>query len=179
MRGISTAATCVIAAIVPYACLVSSDESSGSSSGGPTVTVGGFPGGATSTSTSTTGRAANTGGSVGSVLEAFDADTLPGDAGSGGAAGGTGRAGAPGASPAPVVPEGALLAAAWDDNVNFDWFTRREAPSGSAANALPQLDAALVAEAHEQAQSPRSEHAFLDIALVLDTTGSMGDELAY
>lgn len=182
MRGISAVATCVIAAIAPYACFPDPDPPVQGAGSATISAVGGpfFPGPVTTTTVGgTTAGGTSAGGHLGTLLGGFDADTVLETAGSGGAAGGAGRGGAPADPSEPAIPEGALLAAGWDDNANFEWFTRREAPSESDPEALPQLDAMQVSDAHELAQSIQPEHAFLDIALVLDTTGSMGDELAY
>ncbi|MBI4819217.1 MAG: VWA domain-containing protein [Deltaproteobacteria bacterium] len=69
-----------------------------------------------------------------------------------------------------------LTAGVWDDNRNFDEFTRYLAE-------LAQLDGAPRLSLEERT-SARSRHenspkTALDVALVIDTTGSMGDELAY
>jgi hypothetical protein len=68
----------------------------------------------------------------------------------------------------------------WDDNRNFDFFK----PYASTFRARNGQDFAMFAEqelttardAANGQQSPRNE---LDVQLILDTTGSMGDELAY
>ena len=87
----------------------------------------------------------------------------------------------------PVVPEplpaydpGSLTAGAWDDNANFSRFLdyRSDLSQGEVAGMPPwtlrQHEAAngLWADAQRKRQ-------VLDIALVIDTTGSMGDELDY
>lgn len=67
-----------------------------------------------------------------------------------------------------------LTAGAWDDNRNFEFF----------ADYLLGADLLFTMEEHEAAQSlfgrdDREANAALDIALVVDTTGSMGDEIVY
>jgi len=93
------------------------------------------------------------------------------------------------ASPtAPLPPEGGgnqalepgtLTAGAWDDNRNLDRFLeyRDELASQQMAGLPPSEE-----EAHRDAATRSiepAEHTTLDVALVIDTTGSMGDELAY
>ncbi|MDP2345929.1 MAG: VWA domain-containing protein [Deltaproteobacteria bacterium] len=72
---------------------------------------------------------------------------------------------------------GTLTAGIWDDNMNFDvfsaWFAQR-----SNLGGLPKLSALEQAEARER-MGARSAREKLDIALVVDVTGSMGDELDY
>jgi hypothetical protein len=97
---------------------------------------------------------------------------------------------APPATAAPSAPEppskrplprpGQLTAGVWDDNANFDFWKPYAA---TFARARP-ADFAMFAEqemvtsrdAANAGSAPRKE---VDIQLVLDTTGSMGDELAY
>lgn len=77
--------------------------------------------------------------------------------------------GGEGASP------GTLTAGAWDDNRNFERFV--EYVDGSADSlpiAMTELEAA-----HARFGGEREAHTRLDIALVIDTTGSMGDEISY
>ncbi|MBX3190982.1 MAG: VWA domain-containing protein [Labilithrix sp.] len=79
----------------------------------------------------------------------------------------------------PLPQAGQLTAGVWDDNRNFEFwkpyairFTERG--SDFAMFTTSELEAAR-AEASRR-HDPRTE---LDIQLVLDTTGSMGDELSY
>lgn len=80
-----------------------------------------------------------------------------------------------------VLPRsGQLTAGVWDDNRNFDFwkpyalrFTETNGRDFVMFSAS-ELEAARAQASIEQA--PRSE---LDVQLVLDTTGSMGDELSY
>jgi len=75
---------------------------------------------------------------------------------------------------------GQLTAGIWDDNRNFEFFrpyaVRFAEQNGSdfVMFTREELEAARVASAATSA--PRTE---LDVQLVLDTTGSMGDELSY
>jgi hypothetical protein len=85
--------------------------------------------------------------------------------------------GRPGAS---SIQSGLLTAGAWDDNRNFDRFKRYRARllQAGIAGALSTTDEEHDA-AHDQFAEPRDPRQQLDIALVIDTTGSMGDEIAY
>jgi hypothetical protein len=80
----------------------------------------------------------------------------------------------------PLPQAGQLTAGVWDDNRNFDFwrpYASRFAESHGADFAMfsnAELEAARN-EASQQTQA-RTE---LDVQLVLDTTGSMGDELSY
>jgi hypothetical protein len=72
---------------------------------------------------------------------------------------------------------GILTAGVWDDSLNFDFFsaylTKRQGIDGD-----PGFTSSDYAAAHAAAQQ-RSAHATVDVALVIDTTGSMGDEIQY
>lgn len=88
---------------------------------------------------------------------------------------------APAAPRRSQLPEaGQLTAGVWDDNINFDFWkpyaSRFRTTNGQdfAMFGDPEISAARAA-----ANGPHAPHAELDIQLVLDTTGSMGDELAY
>lgn len=89
-------------------------------------------------------------------------DGAPSSSGSSSSTGGSGTA-------------GLLTAGVWDDNVNYDHFV--DYRDGSASH-LPftadEQDAA-----HERFGGQRAGHVRLDVALVIDTTGSMSDELSY
>jgi hypothetical protein len=78
------------------------------------------------------------------------------------------------------VAAGILTAGAWDDNRNFDRFLGYR--SGLAAANLPGLLPITEAElnsAHQGFLSAPAAKRTLDVSLVIDTTGSMGDEIAY
>jgi hypothetical protein len=80
----------------------------------------------------------------------------------------------------PLPRSGQLTAGVWDDNANFDFWK----PYASTFSQRNGQDFAMFGEQELTAardlataqQRPRSE---LDVQLVLDTTGSMGDELSY
>jgi hypothetical protein len=77
------------------------------------------------------------------------------------------------------IAPGTLTAGAWDDNRNFDFFLeyRMGAPAQEAGTLPIELEEHEDAHAaHSRAPGPRET---LDVALVLDTTGSMGDEIRY
>ena len=80
----------------------------------------------------------------------------------------------------PNTQSGTLTAGAWDDNLNFDRFSeqRTELLQARAAGALPTTDKEHAA-AQERWGADRAPNSLLDIALVIDTTGSMGDEITY
>ena len=104
--------------------------------------------------------------------------------------------GSAGASAAPAVPSmtpppaptgepvnvqsGTLTAGAWDDNRNFERFSqyRSDLLQNGLDGTLPTDDAEHAA-AHEEFASGPTAHQLLDVALVIDTTGSMGDEITY
>jgi hypothetical protein len=74
---------------------------------------------------------------------------------------------------------GILTAGTWDDNQNFDFFMNYRA--GFEQSQLPGV-LPFDAEAHQAAHALFAQplpHQTLDIALVIDTTGSMGDEIRY
>ncbi|MGD8862939.1 MAG: VWA domain-containing protein [Myxococcales bacterium] len=74
---------------------------------------------------------------------------------------------------------GLLTAGAWDDNLNFDRFLGyRTEFHDSLPGALP-IDAEEHESAHDRWSQPREANTTLDVALVIDTTGSMTDEIAY
>jgi|GEM_PF-1509727 len=106
------------------------------------------------------------------------------DSSSGGMPSDASGAAAPGVSPGPGQGQGAqagvLTAGVWDDNRNFDFFV--SSWKRAHDKALPGFLASSLDE-HKAAYGKFIEGAGgreqLDIALVIDTTGSMGDELSY
>lgn len=79
-----------------------------------------------------------------------------------------------GTRPAP----GTLTAGVWDDNRNFDHFTDFLTENAGQRGAPPFTDAEREA-ANDRFAGERAANARLDIAFVIDTTGSMGDEIRY
>ncbi|MCA9608289.1 MAG: VWA domain-containing protein [Myxococcales bacterium] len=104
------------------------------------------------------GRYSGEGGTMGTPSTPAPSDpSTPSTPGGGGAAAGT------------------LTAGAWDDNLNFERF--QEFVNG-APEALP-LTTAEQEAARDRFGGDREANATLDIALVIDTTGSMSDEIRY
>jgi hypothetical protein len=83
-------------------------------------------------------------------------------------------------STTPTPQGGQLTAGAWDDNLNFARFKQfRDDVAQRRTNGILPFSAAEFDAAHDKFSMPRSAHQQLDVALVIDTTGSMGDEIAY
>ncbi|MCA9585067.1 MAG: VWA domain-containing protein [Myxococcales bacterium] len=75
---------------------------------------------------------------------------------------------------------GQLTAGVWDDNLNFDFFTRYAKAMQSRLGGLPNFSEQDRLLGRDRAFAPRgAAPRGLDLAIVFDTTGSMGDELAY
>lgn len=104
-----------------------------------------------------------------------------GSSSSGGSSGSSGSDGSSGSSgTSGSVQAGVLTAGAWDDNRNFARFLsyREEVfNKGSFQGLLP-----ISIEEHQAANAAVAQPSAkqkLDVSLVIDTTGSMGDEIAY
>lgn len=78
------------------------------------------------------------------------------------------------------IASGVMTAAVWDDNENFDLFLgyKRQVVASGIQGLLPFTMAEHEAAAHATDGSAVPKQS-LDISLVIDTTGSMGDELGY
>lgn len=143
--------------------------SGGVINGGVTGTIGAATSGASAAS-ATGGDVGSTGVGGGVGADEEDGSSTRGFAGAAGAAGAA-------SVPVPIEP-GVLTAGIWDDNQNFDWFTGYyDDQQGNALSGwfrTKELEAA-----HERALELSGGHATLDISLVIDTTGSMSDELRY
>ena len=78
------------------------------------------------------------------------------------------------------VAASVLTAGAWDDNRNFERFTkyRKQLQQQELKGLLATTDEehASAHDAFSKAQLAREQ---LDVALIIDTTGSMGDEISY
>jgi hypothetical protein len=73
-----------------------------------------------------------------------------------------------------------LTAGAWDDNRNFDRFSQYRADLAQEQLAgVPPITTDQYAAAHQTFSGQPGAKAELDVAFVLDTTGSMQDELSY
>ena len=104
-----------------------------------------------------------------------DAPSSSGSTGTGTPANGT-----TGDGPVPGAPmqSGQLTAGVWDDNLNFEFFGKyleqsKSLPGWSMFSPAERTDA------HARAIAPHGVKTELDIAIVLDTTSSMGDEIKY
>ena len=86
-----------------------------------------------------------------------------------------GGAGAAATSGSGAVPAGVLTAGLWDDSLNFPLFTAWR----DGLSATDRLADFTPAEQSAAAAAPLTAKTSLDIALVIDTTGSMGDEIGY
>jgi hypothetical protein len=77
-----------------------------------------------------------------------------------------------------ATPEaGVLTAGVWDDNLNYDFFGKYLASHGQIAGDPGFTQAEH--DASHAAFAQRAPHTVVDAALVIDTTGSMGDEISY
>lgn len=78
------------------------------------------------------------------------------------------------------VQSGILTAGAWDDNRNFARFTQfREDLLQQGIPGLLPTTSAEHEDAYDLFKVARTARKTLDVSLVIDTTGSMGDEIAY
>jgi len=78
------------------------------------------------------------------------------------------------------VQPGTLTAGTWDDNLNFDFFTSyRKLMDAAIPSGLLPVTLDEYAAAHALYAQTGGAKDTLDIALVIDTTGSMGDEMKY
>jgi hypothetical protein len=116
-------------------------------------------------------------------------------AASGGSSSSAGSAGSAGSSSSPPLPPssesgegnpvpGTLTAGAWDDNLNYGFFDayRRRMQANlqqvELSGLLPFDDEEYESARAEFTRTPAGKDT-LDVALVVDTTGSMGDEMQY
>ncbi|AUX30801.1 MULTISPECIES: vWA domain-containing protein [Sorangium] len=135
------------------------------------------------------GAGADVGGASGSAAAGGVSDGGDFSSGEGvgvGAGGGTGvgtgtggGAGGGGAGGGNVEP-GTLTAGVWDDNRNFDFFLsyRSTLYAQQLPGFLPFTEADHQA-AHSLFAAPPGPKETLDVSLIIDTTGSMGDEITY
>ncbi len=105
-----------------------------------------------------------------------------GDHGGGGGEGASSDLGGASSSQGDAAPiaSGVLTAGVWDDNRNFERFLQyRTSLKPKFTNAaLPFTDAEHEAARTNPAFTLRA-HTTLDVSIVIDTTGSMGDEIKY
>ncbi len=76
------------------------------------------------------------------------------------------------------IQPGTLTAGVWDDNRNFDFFQSFRATQ-TGVSGLPTLADAEFTNANQLALAAPGAKQTLDIQIVIDTTGSMGDEINY
>jgi hypothetical protein len=123
----------------------------------------------TDSSYSEPGAPANAGRAPGGDTSAVGAPGTSAAPG-GGTSGGTGTGnGAP-------TQAGQLTAGVWDDNLNYDFFSSylQQTAGGSSIFSQTERDAA-----HQRSLVAATAKSELDVAIVLDTTSSMGDEIKY
>ncbi|HEX3345457.1 MAG TPA: VWA domain-containing protein [Polyangiaceae bacterium] len=124
--------------------------------------------------TGSSGGSSSSGSSSGSSGGSFGSGGSTGGSSSGSGGGGTASSGGSDAG----IPDDVLTAGAWDDNRNYDFFNGYLAANASLQGIAPvatsDRDAAFALFAGNRSPKQR-----LDIAIVIDTTGSMGDEAAY
>jgi hypothetical protein len=78
------------------------------------------------------------------------------------------------------VAPGVLTAGTWDDNRNYDFFTNyRKAQFSVQSPGLLTVPESAHAAAHSEFSLPPTAKTTLDVSLVIDTTGSMADEIHY
>jgi hypothetical protein len=73
---------------------------------------------------------------------------------------------------------GVLTAGTWDDNRNFDFFASYRKSRQSLGGRLPFAEQAFLDALSVAREQPPTKET-LDVAFVIDTTGSMGDEISY
>ena len=150
---------------------VPADDAAGGGANG--ASLGGTGSGGTASGAAGTGGTGATGGTAGGGTFGGEGDAVPtvsgGGAGSAAGASGGGDGG---------IPADVLTAGAWDDNINYDFFNAYLATNAGLSGIPPiaqtDRDAANALFAGSRAAKQR-----LDIAIVIDTTGSMGDEASY
>jgi hypothetical protein len=96
-------------------------------------------------------------------------DTSSGSSGSGSASTGAGQG---------TVSAGTLTAGAWDDNLDFDLFLPYLQSTATLEGVVP-LTEQEARDANATWSLSRAPHLKLDVSLIVDTTGSMGDEITY
>lgn len=122
---------------------------------------------------SSSGGSAAPSGSSGSVTGGTSSGSVPAPAEEKGSADAEGK-------PTQNAPQaGQLTAGVWDDNLNFDFYKKYLTLSGNPAErGLPSFSLEERTTARTQLLQ-RGAKTELDVTFVLDTTGSMGDELSY
>jgi hypothetical protein len=80
---------------------------------------------------------------------------------------------------APLPQAGQLTAGVWDDNRNFDFWKPYQSKMASRTQDNALFGEQELVSARDAANAQQTAHTDLDVQLLLDTTGSMGDELDY
>lgn len=84
------------------------------------------------------------------------------------------------ARPATTLPQaGQLTAGVWDDNENFDFFKPYLQKMTARSQDNSMFSEQELVAARTESTTQQTPHNELDVQLLLDTTGSMGDELSY
>ncbi len=143
-------------------------DSSGDTAGGvgASFSGGGSSSGSSSSSSSSSG---------GSASESAPPPVAPG---AGGAASSDTSASSAFGSDA-GVPAGVLTAGTWDDNRNFDLFLSYRSQIAPTLPGAPPLTEQEHRDAFAIWSAAPAPKTTLDVSLVIDTTGSMGDEMDY
>ncbi|HWP09469.1 MAG TPA: vWA domain-containing protein [Polyangiaceae bacterium] len=185
---------------------VGSGATSGSSGSSGTGATGASSSGGSSGTSSGTGGSTASGGGSGPVIDTSSGgststppsepsdpdseapDGTPSKGEDSGSADGSDGTASPPPSSMPEPPDGSgagvepgtLTAGAWDDNLNYGYFSayRQSMVESQTSGLLPIADDEFDA-AHEALAPAPGKKDRLDIALVIDTTGSMGDEIQY
>ena len=107
-------------------------------------------------------------------------DSFGGGSGSGSSSGGSSGGASTGTGGGDAgIPGDVLTAGAWDDNRNYDFFSAYLAANAALGGGIPPIAAGDRNAANTLFIGNRAAKQRLDIAIVLDTTGSMGDEASY
>lgn len=127
------------------------------------------------------GASDGTGGGATSSGGAMNGGVASSGSSSGGSSGGSTTPpakGTDGPNPGTQQQAGQLTAGVWDDNLNFDFFSKYAASSELQLRGLPIFNGAERTGAKDKFAT-RAAKQQLDVAFLFDTTGSMGDELSY
>lgn len=81
--------------------------------------------------------------------------------------------------PPPPPPSGLLTAGVWDDNRNFDFFKPYAEGFMQQGQDLNFFGMGEMIAARDRSIGRQTPKAELDVQLIIDTTGSMGDELRF
>ncbi len=112
----------------------------------------------------------------GEEISSYDDYGASSSSGSGGSS--SSGSGGSGGSGSGAVPPGILTAGLWDDNLNFEMFTAYR--SGLLAGPMPgSMDISYEEHLAANGVAAPGAKTQIDISLVIDTTGSMGDEITY